>query len=306
MNTSQVNISPVLVVGATGLLGTEICRQLTQKGLSVRGLVRTSSDPDKIQALQQMGVQTVAGDLKNRASLKAATQGVATVITTASSTLSRQAGDSIRSVDLEGQLNLVEIAEKAGVRTFVLLSFGAIPGEFPLQTAKRSVEDRLKATTMTYTILQPTMFMEVWLSPALGFDYPHAKATVYGPGTGKSSWIAVKDVAAFAVAALDSPAARNASIELGGPEALSPLDVIRIFEAESGRSFAVTHVPVEALEAQKAAATDPLQQSFTALMLSYAAGNPIPMEETLRKIPVALTSVQEYARQMMPAQPAEM
>jgi uncharacterized protein YbjT (DUF2867 family) len=99
--------------------------------------------------------------------------------------------------------------------------------EFFLQNAKRKVENALKESGMTYTILQPTFFMEVWLSPHLGFDHPNGKATIYGSGNNKISWISLRDVAAFAVASLDNEAAKNAEIELGGPDALSPLDVVK-------------------------------------------------------------------------------
>ena len=133
--------------------------------------------------------------------------------------------------------------------------------------------------------------MDIWLSPAIGFDYTNHKATIYGDGKNKISWIAVKDVAAFAVASLDTPEASNATIELGGPEALSPLEVIRLFE-QQGQSFEVAHVPEEALRAQKNQSNDPLQISFAALMLTYAKGQGIEMHETLRKFSILPTSVE--------------
>ena len=74
----------------------------------------------------------------------------------------------------------------------------------------------------------------------MGFDYPNAKATIYGEGKNKISWIAIKDVASFAVASLDNPAAKNRIIELGGPEALSPLEVVNIFETTKGKKFAAS------------------------------------------------------------------
>ena len=55
---------------------------------------------------------------------------------------------------------------------------------------------------------------------------------------------------------LDNPAARNATLELGGAEALSPRQVVRIFEESGGRPFEVAYVPVEALQEQRKAATD--------------------------------------------------
>src|SRR3989441_10152169 len=103
-----------LVIGATGLLGGAICRQRRQAAKPVRALTRAMADPLKVEQLKRSGATLVQGDLKDRASLDAACRGVATVITTASTTFSRQAGDSIQTVDLEGQVRLVDAAKAAG------------------------------------------------------------------------------------------------------------------------------------------------------------------------------------------------
>ena len=285
-----------LVVGATGLLGSEICRLLAAGGKPVRALVRPTSDQNKLAQLESLNVEIARGDLKDRSSLEAACRGANAVISTASSTLSRQEGDSIQTVDLEGQLNLIDAAKAANVSRFVLISFPPVDVEFPLQTAKRSVEEHLKTSGLTFTILQPTFFMEVWLSPHLGFDAVNGKARVYGSGENKMSWISFKDVAKFAVASLDNAQARNAVIKLGGPEALSPLEVVRIFEELQGRQFDVEHVPEEALRQQRETASDPLQQSFAGLMLYYSRGDVIDMRETLHNFSVHLSSVRDYVR----------
>ena len=78
-----------LVVGATGLVGSEICRLLLERGRQVRALVRETSSPDKVARLANLGASTVTGDLKDRASLDAACDGAQLVVSTASSTLSR-------------------------------------------------------------------------------------------------------------------------------------------------------------------------------------------------------------------------
>ena len=263
MNNSN-NSSTVLVAGATGYLGSEICRQLISKNKNVKGLVRATSDSNKVAHLKELGVETIEGDLKDKISLENALHGVSAIISTVSSTLSRQEGDSIQTVDDEGQNNLIDAAINAGVSQFVYVSFCAL-GECPLQTAKRKVEKHLAESGLNYTILQPTYFMEVWLSPVLGFDYPNAKATIYGEGKNKISWIAIKDVASFAVASLDNPAAKNRIIELGGPEALSPLEVVNIFETTKGKKFELQFVPEEAIRAQRDGAQDPLSESFASI-----------------------------------------
>jgi NADH dehydrogenase len=288
----------VLVVGATGFLGTEICHQLVNAGKNVKALVRHSSDPAKVTALQRLGVETVEGDLKNTASIIKAIAGVDSVISTASSTFSRQEGDSIESVDNNGQLNLVQAAEDGEVKQFIFISFYPMNQEFPLQNAKRNVEKKLIGSKMKYTILQAGFFMEVWLSPAVGFDFAHSKVTIYGEGKNKLNWISLTDVAAIAVASLENEAVRNSVIQVGGPEALSPFEVVRIFEKRTGSRFTIEHIPIEALKAQKSAATDSLSESFAALMLGYAEGDNISLNEARRAYPFRLTSVADYAERV--------
>ncbi len=293
-----------LVVGASGMLGTEICRKLAEEGKKVRALVRSSTDPAKRDKLGSLGADLVYGDLKDPSTLETACLGISTVISTASSTFSRQAGDSIESVDSQGQLNLVRAARAAGVHHFIFISFPPAPGDFALQRAKRAVERELAAGGPEYTILQPTFFTEVWLSSAVGFHVASASAQIYGSGQNKISWISYLDVARFATACVNNPVAGNCVVKLGGPEALSPLEVVQIFEEVSGRKFAVTHVPEEALRAQQAAAGDSLQEAFAALMLYYAHGDVIDMRPALRIFPAQaqhLTSVGDHARRLLRA-----
>ncbi len=297
----------LLVVGSTGLLGSEICRRLVAKGLSVRALVRATSDSEKVNALKALGIQVVVGDLCDPASLQVACQGVRAVISTVSSMpFSYQPGkNDIQTVDLDGAMNLIAAAKAAGVQHFVYTSFsGNIESDCPLRNAKRAVERRLKESGVTYTILRPGYFMEVWLTPAVGFDMANAKAQIYGTGDQRISWISVQDVAAFAVASLDHPAARNATLELGGPEPLSPHQVIRLFEQADGGKFQVTHVPPEALHDQLRGATDPMQQSFVSLMLCYAKGDPIEMQDTARAFGVPLTSLEQFVQRTHQPMPA--
>jgi uncharacterized protein YbjT (DUF2867 family) len=288
-----------LIVGASGMLGTEICRKLSESGRSVRALVRASTDSGKRDRLKSLGASLAFGDLKSPSSLVAACEGVSTVISTASSTFSRQEGDTIESVDSAGQLNLIRAARTAGVQHFVFISFPPAAEEFALQTAKRAVEKELASSGLVYTVLQPTFFTEVWLSPAVGFDAANASARIYGSGQNQISWISYFDVARFAAACVGNPAVHNRVVKLGGPDALSPLHVVQLFEETTGLKFAVTHVPEEALRAQKASAADSLQEAFAALMLYYAHGEVIdmkPASEIFPKQASTLTSVRDFVR----------
>ncbi len=291
----------ILVVGATGWVGSEICRRLVAEGKPARGLVRRTSDAAKVAGLRKMGVQLIEGDLKDRRTLDAACAGCDVVISTASSTISRREGDTLQSVDLEGQVALVGAARAAGMKHFIYLSAHLSPDvRYPLQEAKAAVERRIRESGMTWTILQPTMFMEVWLSAATGFDLVHYRATIQGSGKNKISFISYKDVAAFAVASIDNPRARNATLVLGGPEALSPMQVVMMFEDLTGERFVVQHVSEEALQQAFSTATDPMAKTFAGLGLLAAHGDVIDMTAVCRDFPqIQLTSVREFAKTIL-------
>lgn len=294
----QSRTSMVLVAGATGILGSEICRQLIQDNYLVKGLVRPTSDSEKISRLTAMGVETVVGDLKEPVSLKNALKGVSSVISTVSSTLSRQEGDSIQSVDEEGQMNLINTAVKAEVQQFLFISVADLEDN-PLQRAKKRVEKHLIESGLNYTILKPSYFMEVWLSPSLGFNYAEGSATIYGEGNNKVSWISLRDVASFAVASLENPVAINRIVELGGPEALSPLEVVDLFSSIQGRRYELQFISEEALKSQIEAADDPLSKTFASLMLGLAKGNEIGMTAILEDFPLQLITVRDYATDVL-------
>jgi uncharacterized protein YbjT (DUF2867 family) len=294
----------VLVVGATGMVGGEVCRRLVSAGTPVRAMVRSTSDPVRVAGLQDIGVEVVEGDLRDRASLAAACAGQASVVTTVSSMpFGYVPGvNDIETVDRGGMRGLVDAARAAGVQQFIYTSFSRnLDRPFPLRDAKREVEQHLAGSGMTYTILRPSCFMEVWLSPAVGFDPGNGRVTIYGSGEAGISYIAIGDVASFAVAALTEPAMQDAFVELGGPIPVSQLEAVRLFERATGRTFEVTFVPETALDAQAAAATDGMQRSFATLMRCVADGDPIDMETTARLVPQPLTSVEAFAARMIPA-----
>ena len=219
----------ILVVGATSLVGNAVCQKLRKMGEPVRALVRATSSKEKIEILRASGAELCIGDLKESQAIAAACRGVDAVVSTASSTLSRQPLDSIESVDAEGQLNLASAAKNANVNRFLFVSFRRTPGiSFPLASAKEQVENAVKS--LNFTIIQASWFMEVWLSPALGFDYARAEARIYGPGTSPISWVSYLDVADICSIAVRHPGAGRKTIESGGPETLSPLQVVHFRE----------------------------------------------------------------------------
>ena len=285
----------VLIAGATGFVGKQIALSLQRDGHAVRALVREGMQSPKAHDLVSAGVEVVSGDLRQPGTLAAACDGIDTVACTVT-TMPTGADDGIRRVDHDGVLALIGAAERAGVRKFVYTSYsGNLRLASPLETAKRECEARLLASAMDAVILRPSYFMEVWLGPHLGVDPLNGSVRIYGDGEGKVSYISAFNVADFAVAAVNRDSGTQAILEMGGPEALSQRDAVRVFERVLGLSCRMDFVPVEALRARYES-PDPLQKTFAALMLNLAGGDAIPGASALaREYGVTLRSVADYA-----------
>jgi uncharacterized protein YbjT (DUF2867 family) len=136
----------ILVVGATGVVGGMIVRQLLEEDKVVRILVRRDSPSSQLvqqglatsaEELIKAGAQPVYGDLRDRASLDVAVEGVETVITTANAAM-RGGTDNPQSVDLEGNRNVIEAARDAGVEHFIFVSLlGADPNTLRPSSKRR-------------------------------------------------------------------------------------------------------------------------------------------------------------------------
>lgn len=149
---------------------------------------------------------------------------------------------------------------------------------------------------LEYTIVAANFFMEVWLSPVVGFDVPAGRVRIYGSGENAIGFVSYKDVAESAVRSLRDDRARNRTITVAGPANVPPIEVVRRFEQALGRSFSIEHVPEVAIRNQWLPVGDPLEKSFAALMLSYARGCIMDMHETLSVFPISLASVDDFVR----------
>ena len=130
----------------------------------------------------------------------------------------------------------------------------------------------------------------------MGFDPKQGKARIYGSGEGKTSYISMRNVVDFAVATALKVERGPVALEMGGPEELSQLDVVHVFEETLGKKLTLEHVPMEALRAQHAS-EDPLQKTFAALAIGYARGDAIPeAHANAERFGVKLRPVADYAR----------
>ena len=231
----------ILVLGATGQLGSLIVDRLLEGEHSVRVLVRDQSAYD---AFASTAAEVVWGDLKDVESVRMACRGIEAVVTTANAT-ARGGEDTIESVDRTGTQNLIKSAATAGVRRFVFISaLGADPHDrMPLLQAKGEAEEQLRNSGMAWSVLQPNLFLDKLPMAVVGGPALVGQpVTLVGEGRRRHSMVAMSDVAAFAVAALERDRADTETLVIGGPQAISWRDVVSAFEQELGRPIPVRTV----------------------------------------------------------------
>jgi len=286
----------ILVAGATGRLGTEIIRRLRAKGETVRALTRTTSAPEKVASLEELGAEIVRGNLRDRASLDSAAKGADTVISTVSMIGTAKEGDSFDDTDAAGTISLIDAAKSAGAKHFIFVSFdSSLFPETPLTRAKKKVEDHLRQGGIDYTILRPSPFMEIWLGPMLFGDPSTGQVKIFGQGDGKVPYVSLFDVAEVAVRAVSAPSARNATIAFTGPESISQRNAVRQFEEAFSKPLTVTAVPAEALELQWQSSENPFEVTFPGPMLGIARldEEPTPLEPEMA---FEMATVRDFAK----------
>ena len=291
----------ILVVGATGRLGLETCRRLRAQGRPVRGFVRPGSS--KEGELRKLGVEIAHGDLRSPDTIGSACEGVATIVSTATAMGSKDKALTLRAVDRDGQLALVEVARTRGVKGLVFLSASPrLRTSAPLIGYKREVERAVRTSGLRWTIVQPTAFMDVWFSNLVGWDHVTGRAMICGPGTAPVSWICIDDVAAHVLRTIDDGRVANVDLPLGGPEALGPGDVVRIFEQVSGRPYKVRRVPrpVLAALAPVVAMRDEKAASGMSMGAQTAHGD-VSDSPLQRELDLPLTTVRDYATRVLRA-----
>lgn len=232
---------PVLVVGATGAVGSKVVAHLLERARTVRALVRPGSDASHIEG---PGVTIARGDMMDPPSLLSAMDGVDAVITSAAGYTKRRKSDS-DDTDTVGNRNLVDAAKTAGVRRFVLT--GILTAEKTPQVPhfwhKKLVEDYLIERGVPYISLRPGAFLDQSVD---FFAERVRKGRLIGMGTGQASvtWVYTDDLARYLAEAVDLPDRANGlHIDIGWDRPLSMSDLQKTLSEQLGQPLKMTSLP---------------------------------------------------------------
>ena len=199
----------ILVTGATGSVGLVLAKQLADKQIPIKALVRSLDKAEPLKHLK--GVELVIGDFDNEQSLLQALKGIESAFLLSNST-----------ADAENlQCNFVSAAVKSGVKHIVKLSQFAADLNSPVRFLRyhAAVEEKIKSTGLQYTFLRPNLFMHGLLGFAHTIKYQNQFFATAGDA--KISLVDVRDIAAVAVERLVTHDSESEVYDITGPEAIS-------------------------------------------------------------------------------------
>lgn len=230
----------LLIIGGTGTLGRQVVLQALTKGYQVRCLVRNFR---KATFLKEWGAELVYGDLSRPETIPPCLKGITAVIDASTSRASEL--ESLKKVDWEGKLCLIEAAKIANIQRFIFFSAQNVEQfeSIPLMKVKNGIEIKLKKSGIPYTIFRLTGFyqglIEQYAIPIL----ENLPIWVTNENT-YISYMDTQDIAKFCLRSLQIPQTRNQTFVLSGSKGWISSEIINLCEQLAGQQAKVQKVPL--------------------------------------------------------------
>ncbi|MCB0635974.1 MAG: SDR family oxidoreductase [Lewinella sp.] len=230
-------MTKIIIAGATGYLGSHLVKALQMRQQPFQALGRNR------QKLRRQGLpdhQIIQAEVTRPDSLRGQLAGAEVLISTVGITR-QQDGLTYMDVDYQANLNLLEEAQRAGVKKMVYVS--AINGEgmrhLKIMAAKERFVDALKVSGMDYLIVRPNGFfsdMKDFLDMAKG-----GRVYLFGSGEFKLNPIDGADLAEAILEALDTPGTRE--LPVGGPDILTQNEIAALALQALDQPEKIVHLP---------------------------------------------------------------
>jgi uncharacterized protein YbjT (DUF2867 family) len=266
--TTTTKQTSVLVVGASGNMGSKIVHELAALGSAkVRVTHRAGSKPERVAKLRAAGAELVTADLSDEASLAHACEGIDVIVSVV---------QGLRDVIVDGQTRLLRAAEKARVARLIpsdysLDLFKTEEGKNRNLDLRREFNRTLDASSVRGTSVLCGAFMDLLLMGAMGPDPKTGVLKVWGDADQVRDFTWTDDVAKYTAAvALDTGAGRV--VRIAG-DSLSTRQLAAVFQELRG-----TPVTIES-----AGSLDDLERTIGKMRAAdEAPNNPFPVWQQLQ------------------------
>jgi uncharacterized protein YbjT (DUF2867 family) len=221
----------ILVTGASGTVGKAVLNEVAKSGTKHRAMYRSATEASRAPA----GTATVIADFSKKETLPPALRGITSVYLVCS--------PIPQLIELEW--NMINACAAAGVDHIVLSSaMGARDFRKSFPSWHRTVEDKLKSTRISFTILRPNSFHQnvlTYHAPSI-----RSQGAFYGSmGDARVSFLDVRDIAAVAAKSLAGGQHSGKTYELNGPEALTYSEIAAKIAKHIGRPVKYVDIPAD-------------------------------------------------------------
>ena len=277
----ELRSKPVVVTGASGLVGAHVCAELARGGWKIRAVVR-----DARKAAIRLGhlpLELRVGDIRNGDSMRAAMNGAGSLVHLAAIAIEKS-GESFEASNSDGTRVLLDSARAEGVERLVYMSQNGSDSKspFPFLRSKGIAQDAVTSSNLKWTVLRPSVIFGpedefvnvlarlVRLSPVV-FPLPRGGVARFQP-------VAVGDVARAVAKVLGDDQTIGKSYSLGGPTPLSLRQMTERILIAMNTSRVLVGIPVSALRPVVALAKNllPNPPVTTGLLDLLAIDNVIP------------------------------
>ena len=234
----------IFVTGASGLIGRALLAQLQADGLeNVRALSRE-------QRADSESVEWVRGDLGNVEAWSTRLEGCAALLHLGAST-GRASKEQHARINADATRSLLRATRDGGVARMLFVSTIAAGypevTRYPYAAAKREAEESVRASTLQWTIVRPTIVLGAGggIGPMLVGLARRARTPIFGDGSARVQPIGARDVARLITEALRDPASVRQTIDLGGPDVLTFMEfLVRLRSAVGREGQKFLHLPL--------------------------------------------------------------
>jgi uncharacterized protein YbjT (DUF2867 family) len=240
--------SPILVTGAAGrvgAIGRTVTELLLKQHKAVRAMVR--SEDERAQALRDMGAEVVVGDLLDLRSMHRAIAGCETMYF----------GMSVSDSHLAATVNTAAVAKHHGVKAFINMSQMTVAQMSITETTTSEqqklhwlAEQALNWSGLPVVHVRPTVLLEGFFLIFTADSVRESNQIRLPFGEGKTSPVAVEDVARVVAALLVNPQPHIGKVyHLTGPQSEDMHFYAQEYSKALGRTITFQDIPVEPWQA---------------------------------------------------------
>jgi len=272
MNSSNNTQHNILLIGATGTLGSNLLDGLTDSAFkgkfNIFTLIRKqcqTTKPSAIKDIENKGAKVIYGDISDDV------QMLADIMRNNQIDVLLSAVGYNPIDQLQAQFNLLSAAKSSGcVKLFIPSEFGPNPQDVgrgsavPIFDVKLDLEDEIKKSGLEYLFIPVSIFGEYIISPFFGVDIPNTTVTAPGSFNTRVTITTLKNTG-LNVAALILSNTRNQLVLLAD-DTLTYDDITTQLELITGKKFTRKVMKKSDYEAAIAKKSDDFSSRFSLLI----------------------------------------